>query len=723
MTTRKIRPDIGALLAPQSVAVIGAAAKGQGLRGRILEILLAHPYAGKIYPVSRTSDVVQGLAAFPSIGDVPGPVDLAVLIIPAKFVVEELERCGRAGVKAVVILSSGFAEEPGGAGLRMQDLVRSIAERYGMAVNGPNSEGFANLDTGLCPTFSPAVAGTDIALLPAKGIAGRIAVVAQSGGMGFAFYDRGRPKELAFSHIVTTGNEACMEVFDVVDYLIDEGRADVFCLLLEDIKTPATFRRVAEKALRAGKPIIVNKIGKSDAGVRAAASHTAALAGSYAVFQAMARQYGVIEGSHVEEMVDIAQGFLAWKDRLPAGNRVAICTGSGGGGGWVADVCHQHGLDVPTLDAETRRRLDAVLPSYGTSQNPVDGTAQAIREIGYAGMAELVVSSPVIDAVAVVMSGRASEHLAHEREKLITLQKSTTKPVVLWSYTLPVAASVAVLADTGLPVMTNMHNAIVTLKHMAAWRAHRERYLATPDVQHARSAHFDAVAAALANAPVVLTEARAKPLLAAYGIGNNENETLVRSRSEAVTVARAIGGAVVLKVQSSDIPHKTEAGALALALVGDDAVGAAYDRILASARAFAMAAKIDGVLVQPMARPGREVIVGINRDPHFGPMLMLGLGGIAVEVLGDVVLAPVPLSLSEAHAMVERLKGVRLFGALRGQPAADVGALCRLMVNLSCFAADHADTIAEIDLNPVIVHAEAGGVTVADALVVKRVVG
>ncbi len=713
--------DIGAFLSPKSVAVIGAAPVGQGLRGRILEIMLSHPFAGRIYPVSRGLTEVQGLRAYPTIAAVPGPVDLAVLIIPAKYVADELERCGRAGVKAVTILSSGFAEEAGDAGLVMQARLPAIAARYGMAVNGPNSEGFANLDLALCPTFSPAMTATEIPLLPTGDRPGRIAVVAQSGGMGFAFYDRGRPKELAFSHIVTTGNEACMEVFDVVDYLIDEGRADVFCLLLEDIKTPATFRRVAEKALRAGKPLIVNKIGKSDAGARAAASHTAALAGAYSAFQAMARHYGLIEGNHIEEMVDIAQGFLAWKDRLPAGRRIGICTASGGGGGWVADVCHEHGLDVPTLDAETRKALDAVLPSYGTSQNPVDGTAQAIRQIGHAGMAELVLRSPLIDAGLNVMSGRAIEHLVHERDKLARLKDETKKPLVLWSYTLPVPASAKLLAEAGLPVMTNMHSAVATLRHMADWRAHREQFLAASETLRTPPAVFDTAAAALANAPAVLSEARAKPILAAYDIGSSAREKLVTARADAIAAAQAIGGPVALKVQSPDILHKTEAGAVALNISGDAAVGAAFDRLSASAKAYAPHAFIEGVLVQPMAVPGVEVILGITNDAHFGPLVMLGLGGIHVEILKDVAFAPVPLSEPQARTLIARLKGAALLGQVRGRAAADTAALVHLIVALSRFAADHADDIAEIDLNPVIVHAEGHGLTVADALIVKRV--
>jgi acyl-CoA synthetase (NDP forming) len=710
--------DLGAMLSPKSVAIVGAAPQGQGLRGRIVEIMRAHPYAGKVYPVSRTHREIQGLAAFPSIGDVPGPVDLAVLIIPAKFVAEELERCGKAGVKSAVVISSGFAEEPGEAGANMQSELRAIARRYGMAVMGPNSEGFANLDAALCPTFSPAVTPSATPLLPAVLNNGRVAVIAQSGGMGFSFFDRGRPKEMAFNYIVTTGNEACLETFDVVEHLLEEGKTDAFLLLLEDIKTAETFRRAATKALKAGKPIIVNKIGQSDAGRRAAASHTAALAGSYSAFQAMARQYGIIEGSDSEEMVDIAQGFLR-SAHLPAGRRVAICTASGGGGGWMADACIAAGLEVPTLDAETRRNVDKHLPSYGTSQNPIDGTAQAIHALGYAGMAELVLDAPSIDSVIVVMSGRAGERVVAERERLMRVKAASTKPVLMWSYTLPVPHTLTTLAETGYPIFTNMKNCARALAVMTDYRAARETALHTPDIRTTASAARETVAAALQKSPGALTEAQARPLLAAYGIGSGDNH-LVASADAAVAAFNAINQPVVLKVQSPDILHKTEAGAVALKLSTADDVRHAYERVIDNAKRYAPSANIHGVLVQPMAPAGREVILGINRDDTFGPLLMLGLGGIHVEVLKDVAFAPVPLTPEAGTALIRRLRGAALLDAHRGQPAADIPALADLIVRLSRFAADHAVTIKEIDLNPILVHPAGQGATVVDALIVKR---
>ena len=283
-------PDIGKLLWPKTVAVIGASSDLHGLRGRILRTMLDHPFQGTIYPVSRSASEVQGRKAYKSVADLPEKIDLAILIIPAEFIPDELERCGRAGVKAAVILSSGFAEEPGEAGARMQAAIRATAQRYDMAVTGPNTEGFANIAAALCPTFSPAMDASAGPLAPTLPLGtGAVSVISQSGGLGFAFFDRARGRNLAFRHIVTTGNEAVLEVSDLIDTMLDEGKTDVFLLLLEDIKTPEKFRRVADKALKAGKPLIVAKIGQTEAGRRAVLSHTAALAGSLAAYRAIFR--------------------------------------------------------------------------------------------------------------------------------------------------------------------------------------------------------------------------------------------------------------------------------------------------------------------------------------------------------------------------------------------------------------------------------------------------
>ncbi len=712
-------PDIGKYLWPKSVAVVGASSDVHGLRGRILEIILSHPFAGKVYPVSRSASDVQGLKAYPSVDALPEPADMAILIVPAQYIPAELERCGKAGVKAAAILSSGFAEE-GDAGKRMQEDIAAIARRYDMAVSGPNSEGFSNIAAALCANFSPASDKSAGPLIPLRPVGrGQVSVISQSGGVGFAFIDRARPRNLKFRYVVTTGNEAALEIADFVDYMLDEGETDVFLLLTEAVKSPEKFKRVAEKALRAGKPLIVGKIGQSEPGSRAVASHTAVLAGSTAAYRAVFDRYGLIEGRDFDEMLDLAVGFLASGDRMPAGRRVGICTASGGAGIWMADACAAAGLEVPILDAATRKALDAYVPSYGTTQNPVDSTAQGVQKLGYAEFARLVARSPSVDSVIVVITARRSAFLEADLPKLKDLARETEKPVFMWTYTLPAERTVEILNEAGYPLFTTAHGCAGTLQKMADYRAMRARRLHRVEAA-APAPDRSNTSAVLAAAPGVICEYRARPLLAVYGIGSESAGQLVHSGDEAAAAAQAISGLVALKVQSADIPHKTEAGAVMLNLGGAERVRAGYEQVLDAARRHAPAAHIDGVLVQPMAPPGREVILGIHSDPTWGLMLMVGIGGVLVEALADVALAPVPLDRASALALISRLKSAQLLGRFRGNPPADVGALADLMVKLSNFAADHADRISAIDLNPVIVHAEHNGVSVVDALIVKR---
>ena len=459
-------PDIQKLLWPKSVAIIGASSDTRGLRGRIVQIMLGHPYQGAIYPVSRSEAQVQGLKAYKSVADLP-PTDLACMIIPAKFVPQELENCGKAGIKAAIILSSGFAEEKGETGPALQKEIQAIAKKYDMAVSGPNGEGFTNTAAALAPTFSPAMDAGDVPLLPAvERTRGQVAVISQSGGMGYAFFDHGRPKELSFRYIVTTGNEACLEASDFAEFIVDEGKTDVILMLIEDIKNTATFERAAAKALKAGVPLVINRLGASEAGARAIKAHTAAH-GNDAQYRALFAKYGVIESNDLDEMVDIASAFINMGDRLPAGHRVAIASSSGGGGAWVADACALAGLDMPILDDTTRAKIDAYLPPYGCSQNPVDVTAQAIHERGYAEFARLAGESPNVDGVILVVTGRHPRFLLEDRDNLLALGRDSKKPVLLWSYTRPAAVCVDLLGEAGLPLFTNVHNCARALRAMA----------------------------------------------------------------------------------------------------------------------------------------------------------------------------------------------------------------------------------------------------------------
>ena len=504
-------PDIGKLLWPKSVAVVGASSDTHGLRGRIFEIIRSHPFVGRVYPVSRSAAEVQGVKAYPSVDELPELVDLAILIVPAAYVPTELERCGRVGIKAAAILSSGFAEE-GEAGTRMQREIAATAQRYDMAVSGPNSEGFANIAAALCANFSPASDKSAGPLTPAKPLGrGQVSVISQSGGLGFAFLDRARPRNIKFRFIATTGNEAALEIADFVDYMLDEGGTDVFLLLIEAVRTPEKFKRVAEKALKAGKPLIVGKIGQTDPGRRAAASHTAVLAGSQAAYRAIFDRYGLIEGRDFDEMLDLAIAFLACGDRLPAGRRVGICTASGGAGIWMADACAAAGLEVPVLDDATRVALDAYVPSYGTTQNPVNSTAQGVQKLGYAQFARLVAQSPAVDGVIVVITARRSAFLEADLPKLKDLARECDKPVFMWTYTLPAERTIEILNEAGNPLFTGAHGCARTMRAMADYRALRERWLRPRHIASPEVSVRANVAALLAASPPVLSEHRARP--------------------------------------------------------------------------------------------------------------------------------------------------------------------------------------------------------------------
>ena len=709
-------PDLRPLFSPDSVAIIGASGDTHSLRGRTTEFLIAHGYPGRIYPVTRSQPEVFGLRCYASVAELPEAPDLAVVVVPAAYVATTLEECGKKGVRAAVIISSGFAEERGEAAQARDQALRRVIERYGIIVCGPNSEGIVNPLKPLVATFSPVFHDPQQSLFPQSNKSRAIAVSCQSGALTFAFLSRGRPRQLRFTYQASAGNQICLEAHDYLDWLIDSGGADVFIAYLESIRDPARFRAVAEKAADAGKPMILAKVGRSEAGRRAAASHTGSLANSGAIDDAIFRHHGIIRGEDLDHALDIAAAFAFCK--LPKGNRVAVITGSGGSAVWMSDILSAHGLELPVLEEDLQQRLMALLPSYASAQNPVDGTAQAIHEVGYAKLVEIVRESRNIDTILLIGS-LANEATAKTRaEDLAAVTGATEQPIILSTYTTATESAMAAFAEAGIPCYTSMPScarAIRALVDYARFQASRRR---EPPTVTAPSIREEA-ARLLAAAGRVLTEHDAKALLAGYGIPRPPEE-MAASRDEAVAAAIRIGGAVALKVQSPDITHKTEAGAVVLGIEGEAAAREAYRQILANARAAHPEAAIEGVLVQAMARPGVDVILGIVRDPGFGPMLMAGLGGIHVEVLRDVVFAPVPLGPEEALALLGELKGAALLDGVRGAPPADKAALARLMVTLSRFAADHADRIEEIDLNPVIVHPKGQGLTIVDALIVRR---
>jgi acyl-CoA synthetase (NDP forming) len=716
-------PDLKSLLAPDSVAIIGASADTHSLRGRLTHAVVGHGYKGRVYPVTRSGGEVLGLTAYRTVAELPEAAELAIVLVPAVLVPQTLDECGRRGIRAAVVISSGFGEEESAAAHERDAALRRIIARWDMVVCGPNSEGVVNPLQPLVATFSPVFHDPTRALLPATDRGRPIAVSCQSGALTFSFLSRGLPRQLRFTYQVSAGNQTSLEAHDYIDWLIDADGADIFLVYLEGIRDPHRFRTVADKAAAAQKPLIVAKVGRSEAGRRAAQSHTGALAHAGIVDDAIFRHHGIIRGEDLDHMLDVAAAFAHCP--LPAGNRVAIITGSGGSAVWMADILSAHSLELPVLEDDIQQRLLALLPSYASAKNPVDGTAQAIHEVGYARLVDIVRESQRIDIILLIGSLANEATVSERAQELAGLAGSTRQPILLSTYTTATPKAMAAFAEVGIPCYTSMPSCARAIRALVDYAAFQRRRARTQAVAATVPALREQVGRAFAAAGPVLTEIDAGALLAPYGI-RRPPEFLATSADAAVAAAARIGGGVALKVQSPDIAHKTEAGAVALGISGGAAVREAYRDVLARAAAAHRGARIDGVLVQQMAPPGIEAILGITREPAsgrgagFGPMLMVGLGGIHVEVLRDIAFAPVPIGLEEARELIGTLQGAALFDGVRGRPPADRDALAELMVQLSRFAADHADLIEEIDLNPVIVHPQGQGLSVVDMLIVKR---
>ena len=519
-------------------------------------------------------------------------------------------------------------------------------------------------------------------------------------------FDNALAGGIPVDRVITTGNEAGLTLADYLNHLVDEDRVNGFLMFLEEVRDGPGFLRFAERALARRKPVVVLRAGRSASGRRAALSHTGALAGGDAGYGAVFRRYGMVEAVSTGEAVALAGALVACTAKPDAGPRVGVCSSTGGGAGLVADLCEEAGLAIPTLDDATRARLDAVMPSYGVSANPVDTTAQAIRKIGYAGLAGTVAASPEVDAIIAAISGRTSDTSDEEIAALTALARDCPKPVVFWSYTTPTNDMRRTMARASLPLMTDARAAVRVIQALARSRVlHKREPVPLPDddVPPLPQRH-------------IMTEHLAFPLLAPFGVTTGDH-ALATSTDVAAALYRQSGKPVALKIQSPDITHKSDVGGVILGLDSEAAVREAYDEIIDRVDAAA----VDGVLVQAMAPPGVEVILVVTMDPRFGPQVMAGLGGVFVEVLGDIAFAPAPLGPGRRPRHARKPQGLaRADRRPRRRAPETLTPSWDVMIGLSRFAWAYRHVIEEIDLNPVMVHPAGQGVTVVDALIVQR---
>jgi len=501
---RSERRDLSPLFRPASIAVIGATGDTGHVRGRITAQLLDCGYPGRIFLVSQRGGEIRGRPTYPSIPAVPEPVDLALIAVPADAVPSVLEECVASSVRAAYIFSSGFAEE-GGARTELQSRVRDIAERTGIIVAGPNAVGLMNVRLPLVASFTPAV---DLAALPhLREVAAprRIAVVSQSGGLAFAFFNRGLQRRLPFSYVVNTGNEADLDLVDAGEFLLDDPETGVVLMFLEQVRRGAAFVAMARRALRLGKPLIVAKIGRSTAARRAAISHTASLTGADAVYEAVFQRYGVIRGEDQDDMLDVAAAAALCPE--PGGTRVGVITISGGVGGWLADTLETNGLVVPEFSAELQAKIRAFLPRYGAAGNPIDITGQAIGTDFRVRALEALDASDEIDAIVVASSLAADTRLSGERAWLKEIADRGRKPILFYTYPLPAEGARADLEAIGLPLYTSMRGVARALYLLAErCRAAEDDLLAAPMPIEPAPAH-DAASRRLDRLGSTLTEA------------------------------------------------------------------------------------------------------------------------------------------------------------------------------------------------------------------------
>ena len=699
---------LDSFFAPDSIALIGASRDLEKIPGRLLSMLRKNQYPGKLYPINPNYGDIDGLKCYPTIAAVGAPIDLAVVIIPARAVLGALEQCAAVGVKNAVIISSGFAEE-GGDSAAMQDAIVALAKKTGMRISGPNAEGFYSQVQRVAATFSPTV---DVKPNEPPLVASqrRIGIVAQSGGIGFAIYHRAKALGVALSYVVSAGNESDLGAGEFLEYMVQDASTDVILLFIEGIRDVDKFLAAARRAAETGKPVIVTKVGRSGAGERAAASHTASMAGWSAAYDAVFAKYGFIVSNDLDEAVTIAAVLAT--NPLPKGDRVAVLTVSGGAGIWGADTVSLQGLQVPELSAPIQAEIAKWMPSYGSARNPIDLTAQGAHAGGLQKSIDLLIASDEVDAILVVLSLSSDTRKPFKQAELKPVIDAQHKPIVFYSYTLPSPFARADLAASGVVVLSGLTHAGVAMRQMVA----RAKFKLAPPVDASALPPRD-LSAHLKSA--TLSEADSKALLREAGIALPD-EVLVTEKAGLDAAIARVGFPLVMKIQSPDIPHKSEVGGVRVNIATKGEVFLAYEALLQNARRHRPNAAIQGVLVGPMAKKGVEIIVGTLQDATFGPMIMVGLGGITTELFRDVIYRPAPVSAAEAAAMLAELKAAPLLQGFRGAAKADVGALAQLIAQVSMLAAAYRDQISEIEINPVLAHPQGQGVTIADALVVRK---
>jgi len=684
---------------PRGVAVVGASAVPGKMGYILMDNIIRGGYKGKIFPVNPKGGEILGHQAYPVITDIPDPVDLAVIVIPAAYIPDVVDQCGEKGVKALLIISAGFRES-GPEGARREREVIARAAKYGMRILGPNVLGLIDTISMLNATFATTMARP-----------GEIAFFSQSGALGSAILDWSHIENLGFSHFVSLGNKADVNEIDLLQAWGDDPHSRVILAYLEGIVDGEQFIKVARKVTRK-RPVIAIKSGTTAAGTRAISSHTGSLAGSERAYEAAFYQTGIIRAESVQDLFDYSEIF-AYQPML-RDNRIAIVTNAGGPGILATDALDRVGLKLARFDKRTIEAMAEVLPETANLYNPVDVIGDA-RSDRYRAALQAVLSDEGVDGVVVMLTPQAMTDVLDIAHTVIEIIKAYDKPVVTsFIGGEVVQPAVELFQKNRIPTYPFPERAVYAFGAMERYRLRLER---PPQ----RLSHFtvdkervqEVFAKARAESRLNLGEVEARAVIEAYGLRLPEAQ-LANTPDEAVKLASEMGYPVVMKIASPDILHKSDLGAVKLGLSNAGDVRDAFDLIDYRSRRHNPDADIWGVLVQQMIVGGKEVIIGMSRDPQFGPMLMFGLGGIYVEVMKDVVFRIAPIDRVEACEMVESIRSFPLLKGVRGEAAADVDAVVETILRISQLVTDFPE-IVEMDINPLIVHEAGQGATVLDA--------
>ena len=693
-----MKHSLESLLRPQSVAVIGASDNPARIGGRPIYSMLKDNFQGKLFPVNPNRDIVQGLQAYPNISSVPVPVDSAVISVPENVALQVIKECAESGVKSAVVFTSGFAET-GTAGLDAQQQIAKIASDSGMRILGPNCLGVFNLSAGWFGTFANTLASKKIPTGP-------IGIVTQSGAYGGHLFTITQNRGVGTNYWVTTGNEVDIDVAEVIKFYASEPEIRVIISYAEGIKNGNRMREALQAARNAKKPVIFMKVGSTEAGARAAASHTASLAGEDAIYDGLFKQYGVYRAETTEEMADVA--YACQFGRYPNGPKIGLQTISGGIGVQMADAASKKGFDVAPLPKSTQEKIIKLIPFAGVN-NPVDFTGQVLneRKLLEDSMRFVIDEADYDSQILYLASLPISEFTKDISLEIFTALRKRYPEELMFLSMIGPQESRKPYEEIGYPCFEDHSLAV---RAMAALR-----YFAEVFKQGKQKVIASTKGNKLARLEKNISEFEAKSILSAAGIPANR-EFLTQSCEEAIEAQKTIDGPVVLKVASPDIPHKTEIGGVLLNLTTKEEVEESYQKLITNVQSNAPKAKIDGIIVAEMITGGIETVLGVTKDPVFGPTVMFGLGGVFVEVLKDVTFRVAPFGPEEAHRMIDEIRGRAVLDGARGAPPADIDALANAISTLSIFAAENSDTIQTIDINPFL--ALPKGALAVDALII-----